>query len=148
MIRFSVLSKSTLSSRSGTQRSEARCLDGAEAVCLTRPPEAVALSAGIDDLAQRAAQVVEVDLAALGARLGEEPQELFAPLLRHVVRGKVELLGFLDRVAHCVVHRVVPHSKRQRTVKRSDWSSCCSIRRPISSRRSSFSRSICRLATS
>ena len=65
----------------GAQGAEARCLDRAEAVSLPGPGEPEALLAGIDHLAEGELQPLEVELAVLGAHLGEEAQELLATLL-------------------------------------------------------------------
>ena len=95
MMRFSVVSKSTLSSGAGTQGAEAGRLDGAEAVGLARPAHAVALLAHVDRLAERQLEAVEIELAALGAHLGEQAQQLLLPLLGDVEGAEVELVGLI-----------------------------------------------------
>jgi hypothetical protein len=77
------------------QRAEARRLDGAEAVGLAGLIHAVALLAHVHRFAQRELQPLEVKLAALGADLGEEAQQLPPLVLGDVVGAQVELVGFV-----------------------------------------------------
>ena len=81
--------------RGGAQGAEAGRLDGAEAVGLARPAHAVALLAHVDRLAESQLEAVEIELAALGANLWEEAQQLLLPFLDDVEGAKVERLGLI-----------------------------------------------------
>jgi hypothetical protein len=80
-----------------SQSTQARGLDGAEAIALAGPVHAVAFAANLDGLTERELEPLEVDAPVLGAHLGEDAQELLALLLSEVVRAQVDALRLLDR---------------------------------------------------
>ena len=87
--------------RAGAQGAQARRLDGLEAVGLARPVHAVALLAHVHGFAQGQLQPLKVDLAALGADLREQAQQLLPLLLGDILGAQVELLG---HVGWCLGH--------------------------------------------
>ena len=125
------------------QRPQTRRLDCLEAIRLARPGKPVALLPDVHGVAERQLEPVKVQLAALGAHLRKQAQQLLAAVFGHIMRTQVQPLrhrrarlvfGFAHRDAtSSVAGPVVPNERSpgsSRVSKRTSRGLTNSLSRP------------------